>query len=77
VSRRFTLPRVSSRRRPDGAPGSYGTWINVQPTPGLSNSEHHIFVVREVARVGKLVGFESERVEWVPLSSVAIGPETP
>jgi hypothetical protein len=58
-------------------PGELRHLINVQPTPGLSNSEHHIFIAREVTQVGKPVGFESERVEWVPLSSVAIGPETP
>lgn len=45
--------------------------IDVQPTPGLTNSEHHIYSTDEATHVGRPVdGFESERVEWVPLSGV-------
>jgi hypothetical protein len=42
-----------------------------QPTPGLSNSEHHIYATDEATHVGRPVdSFESERIEWVPLSHV-------
>ena len=45
--------------------------LDVQPTPGLSNSEHHIYLTREATYAGKPVdSFESERIEWVPLSGV-------
>jgi 8-oxo-dGTP pyrophosphatase MutT (NUDIX family) len=45
--------------------------IDVQPTPGLSNSTHHIYISRKTTRIGEPVdGFESERVDWVPLSDV-------
>jgi hypothetical protein len=45
--------------------------MDVQPTPGLSNSVHHVFVARAVTRIGEPVdAFESERVDWVPLSDV-------
>ena len=45
--------------------------MDVQPTPGLSNSVHHVFVARAVTRIGEPAdAFESERVDWVPLSDV-------
>ncbi|HEV2376687.1 MAG TPA: NUDIX hydrolase [Streptosporangiaceae bacterium] len=46
--------------------------INVQPTPGLTNSEHHIYIADEVTQIGiPADGFESERIEWVPLADVS------
>lgn len=45
--------------------------IDVQPTPGLSNSEHHIYKAAGATLVGNPVdGFESERITWVPLADV-------
>ena len=45
--------------------------IDVQPTPGLSNSRHHIYLTTQAAQAGAPAdGFESERVEWMPLASV-------
>lgn len=52
-------------------PGPLQHLINVQPTPGISNSEHHIYQASDVACVGRPAdGFESQRVDWVPLADV-------
>lgn len=49
-------------------PGPLRPLIYTQPTPGLMNSEHHIFRADSAEYIGPPVdGFESERVEWVPL----------
>ena len=45
--------------------------IDVQPTPGISDSRHHVYTTSEATRVGEPDGIESERVEWVRLSSLA------
>jgi 8-oxo-dGTP pyrophosphatase MutT (NUDIX family) len=45
--------------------------IDVQPTPGLSNSVHHIFQAGEAAHVGSPTDTaEADRVGWVPLAQV-------
>lgn len=45
--------------------------INTQPTPGLMTSQHHIFRADSATYVGEPEdGFESERVDWVPLGQV-------
>ncbi len=45
--------------------------ISVQPTPGISDSRHHIYRTDEAAHVGDPAdGFESERIEWVPLADI-------
>jgi 8-oxo-dGTP pyrophosphatase MutT (NUDIX family) len=45
--------------------------INVRPTPGISDSEHHIYLAIEAAQVGPPVDdIESERIAWVPLAEV-------
>ncbi|GAA2603067.1 NUDIX hydrolase [Dactylosporangium fulvum] len=52
-------------------PGPLRPLIYTQPTPGLMNSEHHIFRADSADYIGPPVdGFESERVEWVPLDEV-------
>lgn len=52
-------------------PGPLRHLIYVQPTPGLSSSEHHIYRADEATHIGKPVdGFESERVAWVPLADL-------
>jgi 8-oxo-dGTP pyrophosphatase MutT (NUDIX family) len=52
-------------------PGELRHLLDVQPTPGLSNSEHHIYLTREATYAGSPVdSFEAERIEWVSLSGV-------
>ncbi|HXP21029.1 MAG TPA: NUDIX domain-containing protein [Streptosporangiaceae bacterium] len=52
-------------------PGPLRHLIVVQPTPGISNSEHHIYRADEAAHIGRPVdGFESERITWVPLAEL-------
>lgn len=52
-------------------PGQLRHLIDVQPTPGLSNSRHHIYRTDEAIHVGGPAdGIESERIEWVPLAKV-------
>jgi 8-oxo-dGTP pyrophosphatase MutT (NUDIX family) len=52
-------------------PGPLRRLIYVQPTPGLSSSEHHIYRADEATHIGNPVdGFESERVAWVPLADL-------
>jgi 8-oxo-dGTP pyrophosphatase MutT (NUDIX family) len=52
-------------------PGHLRPLIYTQPTPGLMNSEHHIFRADSADYIGPPVdGFESERVEWVPLDDI-------
>ncbi|MET7424222.1 NUDIX hydrolase [Dactylosporangium sp. NPDC005555] len=52
-------------------PGPLRPLIYTQPTPGLMNSEHHVFRADSAEYVGPPVdGFESERVEWVPLNDI-------
>jgi 8-oxo-dGTP pyrophosphatase MutT (NUDIX family) len=52
-------------------PGALRHLINVRPTPGISNSEHHIYQAAGATPVGRPSdGIESERIEWVPLARV-------
>ena len=45
--------------------------IYVQPTPGLSSSEHHIFRADEAVYIGEATDkCESERMAWLPLSEL-------
>ncbi len=49
-------------------PGPLRHLITVRPTPGLSNSEHHIYQADTAMRVGSPAdAFEAERIAWVPL----------
>jgi hypothetical protein len=48
------------------------TWgWEVPPTPGISDSRHHVYTTSDATRVGEPDGIESERVEWVRLSGLA------
>jgi 8-oxo-dGTP pyrophosphatase MutT (NUDIX family) len=52
-------------------PGPLRHMIYVQPTPGISTSEHHIYRADEAEYIGNPAdSFESERVAWVPLAEV-------
>jgi 8-oxo-dGTP pyrophosphatase MutT (NUDIX family) len=45
--------------------------IYTQPTPGLMTSQHHIFHADSATYVGEPEdGFESERVDWIPLGQI-------
>lgn len=45
--------------------------VYTQPSPGLMTAEHHIFRAAGADHIGDPVdGFESERIEWVPLSDI-------
>ena len=45
--------------------------IDVQPTPGISDSRHHVYVASTATQVGEPDGIESERTEWIPLPGLA------
>lgn len=46
--------------------------LTLRPTPGLSDSEHHIYQADTARRVGSPAdAFESERIAWVPLSDLS------
>jgi 8-oxo-dGTP pyrophosphatase MutT (NUDIX family) len=52
-------------------PGPLLPLINTHPTPGLMNSEHHVFITDSATHIGEPAdAYESERVEWVPLADV-------
>jgi predicted RNA polymerase sigma factor/8-oxo-dGTP pyrophosphatase MutT (NUDIX family) len=52
-------------------PGRLTPLLRVQPTPGISDSEHHVYLADSAQRTGPPQDdFESERVSWVPLAGV-------
>lgn len=45
--------------------------IYTQPTPGLMTSQHHIFRADGATYVSEPEdGFESERIDWIPLANI-------
>jgi 8-oxo-dGTP pyrophosphatase MutT (NUDIX family) len=45
--------------------------VYTQPSPGLMTAEHHIFKAQGAEQIGEPAdSFESERIEWVPLSDL-------
>jgi 8-oxo-dGTP pyrophosphatase MutT (NUDIX family) len=45
--------------------------ISVRPTPGLSDSEHHIYRADQATYIGKPAdSIESERISWVPIADL-------
>lgn len=45
--------------------------IYAQPTAGILNAAHHIFIGTDAVQVGPAHdGFESSRIQWVPLADV-------
>jgi 8-oxo-dGTP pyrophosphatase MutT (NUDIX family) len=44
--------------------------LRVQPTPGLTTSEHHIFRADEATEIGYADSNEADRVAWVPLTDL-------
>jgi 8-oxo-dGTP pyrophosphatase MutT (NUDIX family) len=52
-------------------PGPLRQLLRVEPTPGISNSVHHIYRADGATRIGPPEDdFESDRIEWIPLASV-------
>jgi 8-oxo-dGTP pyrophosphatase MutT (NUDIX family) len=52
-------------------PCSLAPLLRVEPTPGISDSVHHIYLAHGAERIGPPVDdFESDHVTWVPLSNV-------
>jgi 8-oxo-dGTP pyrophosphatase MutT (NUDIX family) len=52
-------------------PGPLRPLLRVEPTPGISDSVHHVYRAGSATRIGHPVDdFESERIEWVPLAGV-------
>jgi 8-oxo-dGTP pyrophosphatase MutT (NUDIX family) len=51
--------------------GPMAPLVYTQPSPGLMTAEHHIFRADDAVRIGDPEdGFESERIEWVPLADI-------
>ncbi|WP_424529470.1 NUDIX hydrolase [Sphaerisporangium viridialbum] len=52
-------------------PGPLRPLLYTQPTNGISDSEHHIFRADSATHLGPPTeGWESERIEWVPLTDI-------
>lgn len=52
-------------------PGPLRPLVSVQPTPGISDAEHHVFIAHSAEHVGEPVDeWEVERIEWVALAEV-------
>jgi 8-oxo-dGTP pyrophosphatase MutT (NUDIX family) len=52
-------------------PGPLTPLLTVEPTPGISDSVHHIYLAEDATFIGHPVDdFESDKVTWVPLSDV-------
>jgi 8-oxo-dGTP pyrophosphatase MutT (NUDIX family) len=68
-------PAVSAAREAEEEtgwrPGPLRPLIRVEPSPGISDSVHHIYIAESATRIGAPQdGFESSRIEWVPLAEV-------
>jgi 8-oxo-dGTP pyrophosphatase MutT (NUDIX family) len=52
-------------------PGPVTPLLRVEPTPGMSDSVHHIYLADGASRVGcPADGNESDRVSWLPLDKI-------
>ena len=52
-------------------PGPLQPLIYTQPSPGLMTSEHHVFRADTAVHLGPPAdSFESDRIEWVPLTKI-------
>lgn len=53
--------------RPDGL----RPLMRVRPSPGISDSDHHIFLAEHATYIGEPTEpFESQRIEWIPLADI-------
>ena len=52
-------------------PGPLRQLLTVQPTPGISTSEHHIYRADKATHIGDATDrHEADRVSWIPLADV-------
>ena len=52
-------------------PGSLTPLLRVEPTPGISDSVHHIYLADGAERIGPPEDdFESDHVSWIPLADI-------
>jgi 8-oxo-dGTP pyrophosphatase MutT (NUDIX family) len=52
-------------------PGPLRPLLYTQPTNGISDSEHHIFLADSSQHIGPPTeAWEAERIEWVPLTDI-------
>ncbi|MGH3320364.1 MAG: NUDIX domain-containing protein [Streptosporangiaceae bacterium] len=52
-------------------PGPLRPFVYTQPSDGLLDSRHYVFRAESASYIGPATdGFESERIDWVPLSKV-------
>jgi 8-oxo-dGTP pyrophosphatase MutT (NUDIX family) len=52
-------------------PGSLSPLLRVEPTAGLSDSVHHVYLARSAERVGPPEdGYESTEIGWLPLADL-------
>ena len=52
-------------------PGSLTPLLRVEPTPGISDSVHHIYLADGAEHIGPPEdNFESDHVSWVPLAGI-------
>lgn len=52
-------------------PGPLAPLITVRPTPGISDSAHHIYLATQSTHAGSPADeIESERVAWLPLTEI-------
>ena len=52
-------------------PGPLRPLLRVEPTPGISDSVHHLYRADQARHLGPPEDdFESERVAWIPLSDI-------
>ena len=52
-------------------PGPLRPLLRVEPTPGISDSVHHLYRATRATHIGPPEDdFESSRVEWVPLDAI-------
>jgi 8-oxo-dGTP pyrophosphatase MutT (NUDIX family) len=52
-------------------PGPLRPLVYTQPTSGISDSQHHVFLADEATYIGPPTeAWESERIEWVPLAEI-------
>ncbi len=52
-------------------PGPLRRLLRAEPTPGISDSVHHVYRADTATRIGPPEdAFESERIDWIPLGDV-------
>jgi 8-oxo-dGTP pyrophosphatase MutT (NUDIX family) len=52
-------------------PGPLAPLLRVEPTPGISDSVHHIYLANGAEHIGlPQDDFESDHVSWVPLADI-------